>query len=253
VALLALFRAAAAVTQKLYRDLAAWWPLFSPPSEYVEEAEDLLRRLTALEGAAPRTLLELGCGGGSLAWHLKSHLTLTLTDISPQMLAVSQAINRECEHVLGDMRTLDLGRQFDRVLIHDAIMYLTEPDSVRAAIATAYRHTRPGGATFILPDHVRETFTPRHEEGGHDAPDGRGMRYIEWTWDPDPSDTTYVAAYGMLMREADGAVHSDSDVHIEGLFPRAAWLQWLREAGFEASSSLDAWERDVFVGRRSSG
>jgi SAM-dependent methyltransferase len=235
---------------KLYSDLAAWWPLFSPPSEYVEEAGDLLRRLRDVPGPPPQTLLELGCGGGSMAYHLKAHLRLTLTDVSPAMLAVSQATNPECEHVLGDMRALDLGRQFDRVLIHDAIMYLTEPDSVRAAIATAYRHCRPGGAAFLLPDYVRETFAPTEDDGGHDAADGRGMRYVEWVWDPDPADTTYVAAYGMLMREPDGTLHSEMDRHEEGLFPRASWLAWLREAGFAASSSLDAWNRDVFVGCR---
>jgi SAM-dependent methyltransferase len=210
----------------------------------------LLPRLLALDGPAPRTLLELGSGGGSLASHLKAHFQLTLTDISPGMLAVNRAVNPECEFALGDMRTLDLGRRFDRVLIHDAIMYATTPADVRAAIATAYRHCAPGGAVFILPDHVRETFEPSDDHGGHDAPDGRGMRWVEWVWDPDPQDTTYVAAYSFLMREADGTLHVDSDRHEEGLFPRAAWLEWLREAGFEASTSLDPFNRDVFVGRR---
>ena len=40
----------------------------SPPSDYVEEAADLLPLLLDGDGAAPRrTLLELGSGGGSLA------------------------------------------------------------------------------------------------------------------------------------------------------------------------------------------
>jgi hypothetical protein len=61
---------------KLYSDLASWWPLMSPPIHYVEEAADLLPLL--LEGedpSAPRTLLELGSGGGSLAFHLTQHFT----------------------------------------------------------------------------------------------------------------------------------------------------------------------------------
>ncbi|MFL5496654.1 MAG: class I SAM-dependent methyltransferase [Gemmatimonadales bacterium] len=73
--------------------------------------------------SAPATLLELGAGGGSLAYHLKRHFRLTLTDVAPAMLAVSQALDPKCEHLLGDMRSLRLGRQFDVVLIHDAIMY----------------------------------------------------------------------------------------------------------------------------------
>ena len=38
------------------------------------------------------------------------------------MLAVSQTVNPECEHVLGDMRSLRLGRESDLVLIHEAIV-----------------------------------------------------------------------------------------------------------------------------------
>jgi SAM-dependent methyltransferase len=91
-------------THRLYDDLAGWWPLLSPPSEYEDEAADLLPRL----GAATRrgTLLELGAGGGSLAFHLKPHFQLTLTDRSPAMLAVSRAVNPECEHLVGGIPIL---------------------------------------------------------------------------------------------------------------------------------------------------
>ena len=71
------------------------------------------------------------------------------------MLAVSQAMNPECEHVQGDMRTLDLGRTFDLVLIHDAVMYMTTRDDLRAALATAARHCRFGGGVMVMPDSVQ--------------------------------------------------------------------------------------------------
>jgi SAM-dependent methyltransferase len=86
---------------RLYTDLAAWWPLFSPPSEYQEEVADLLPTLLSAPDSPPTTLLELGCGGGSFAYHLKNRLQLTLSDRSAQMLAVSRRVNPECEHVLG--------------------------------------------------------------------------------------------------------------------------------------------------------
>src|SRR5690606_36903831 len=117
---------------------------------------DLVPEMSAATDPPPRTLLELGCGGGSMAWHLKQHFTLTLTDVSSQMLEVSRLANPECEHTVGDMRSLDLGRTFDLVFIHDAIMYATSADDARATLATAARHCRVGGAVVVVPDYVRE-------------------------------------------------------------------------------------------------
>jgi trans-aconitate methyltransferase len=235
--------------QRMYEDLAAWWPLLSPPSEYAEEAADLLPRLSPVAGPGA-TLLELGSGGGSLAWHLKHHFQLTLTDLSPGMLAVNRQVNPECEHLLGDMRTLRLGREFDVVLVHDAIMYATEPADVQATLRTAAVHCRPGGMVAVLPDFVRENFTPDTDHGGHDAPDGRGLRYLEWSWDPDPDDHSYTVEYAFLLRASDGSVTVVHDRHLEGLFSRDQWHQWFREAGIPARSSPDPFGREIFIARR---
>lgn len=238
-------------TPRLYDDLAAWWPLLSPPSEYEEEAADLVPRLRGAFESPPAALLELGAGGGSLAFHLKRHFRLTLTDVAPAMLAVSQALNPECEHLAGDMRSLRLGREFDVVLIHDAIMYATEPAAVQATLRTAAIHCRRGGTVAVVPDHVRETFASKTDQGGHDAADGRGLRYLEWTWDPDPTDDTFITEYAFLLRTGDGTVTVEHDRHVEGLFARAQWLQWLAEAGLPARNETDPWGRDVFIGIRS--
>ena len=236
---------------RLYTDLVNWWPLFSPPSHYVEEAADLLPDLLNAPDAPPAAMLELGSGAGSLAFHFKTRMRLTLTDLSSEMLAMSRTVNPECEHLQGDMRTINLGRQFDLVFIHDAILYLTDTASVRAAIANAGRHCRPGGGVVIVPDCVRETFAPETTTGGDDHPDGRGLRYLQWTWDQNPHDTTTETQYAFLLRAADGSVTVDHDRHTCGLFARAEWLAWMEEAGLRAQSRMDRWERDVFVSRKS--
>jgi hypothetical protein len=53
------------------------------------------------------------------------------------MLELSRGLNPECEHVVGDMRPLHLGRQFDAVFVHDAVMYMTTEDDLRQAMETA--------------------------------------------------------------------------------------------------------------------
>jgi SAM-dependent methyltransferase len=233
---------------RLYDELAEWWPLLSPPEEYADEAADLLSLLDA--AGRHRTMLELGSGGGSLAFQLKRRFQLTLTDIAPAMLEVSRAVNPECEHLVGDMRSLRLGRTFDVVLIHDAIMYAADPADLRAVLRTAAAHCQPGGVVAVLPDYTRETFEPGSAHGGHDAPDGRGLRYLEWVWDPDPRDHTYVADYALLLRAPGGTTRVVHDRHIEGLFAHAEWLERLADAGLSARSVRDRWGRDVFLAMR---
>ncbi|MEK7328505.1 MAG: methyltransferase domain-containing protein [Chloroflexota bacterium] len=173
---------------KIYQELAVWWPLWSPPEDYREEATFFAQ---VLKEAAPgaRTMVEFGSGGGSNAFYLKAHYTLTLVDISPEMLAVSRAINPDCEHLVGDMRSARLGRQFDLVFIHDAIDYMTTEADLRQAFETAFAHCQPGGAALFVPDHVRETFKAITEHDARDSEDGRALRVLEWQYDPDPTDS----------------------------------------------------------------
>jgi SAM-dependent methyltransferase len=212
-----------------------------------------------LREAADGTLdevLELGSGGGNNASHMKREFRMTLLDLSPGMLAVSKQLNPECEHVEGDMRSVRLGRTFDGVFVHDAIAYLTTEEDLRAAITTAAEHCRPGGAVVLVPDFVAETFTEGSEHGGHDGPD-RGLRYLEWHWDPDPSDTTHRMDLAYLLRHPDGSVETRGDEHLCGLFARQTWLDLLAAAGIDAdavqmpSEDDDPHGREAFVGRRS--
>ena len=116
---------------KLYGELAEWWPIFQSPGEYKEEAAYFARTLKESSKPPPRSLLELGSGGGNVAYHLKRHFEMTLVDLSPGMLAVSRALNPELEHVKGDIRKIRLGRTFDAVFVHDAICHMTTQADLR--------------------------------------------------------------------------------------------------------------------------
>jgi len=241
---------------KLYNELASWWPLMSPPIEYVEEAAFYRNALNSVSRRPIQTLLELGSGGGSNASHLKEHYKeIVLVDLSDGMLAVSRALNPELEHHQGDMRSVRLNRVFDAVFVHDAVCYMTSETDLRQAIETAFVHCSPGGVALFAPDYMRENFEPGTDHGGYDA-GVRGIRWVEWRWDPDPADTTYIVDYAYLLRELDGAVHVEQDRHIEGLFTRAEWLGWLTEAGFQPKvvplelSELDTQTLAVFVCRK---
>ena len=238
---------------RLYGELADWFHLLTAPEEYAEEADLYRRVLVEACDEPPRTVLELGSGGGNNASHLKQHFELTLVDRSPQMLELSRSLNPECRHLVGDMRDVRLGEEFDAVFVHDAIDYITTEHDLAATVVTAAEHLRPGGVALFVPDFVRERFEPRTQHGGHDG-EGRALRYLEWDWEPDPSDTTYVSDFAYLLRE-DDEVRCVHDRHVCGLFPRETWLELLVRAGLEgrwvqAPTDEEPAGAELFVGTK---
>lgn len=236
----------------MYSELASWWPLMSDPADYAEEAGIFRDTIRAYSRRSVVNVLELGAGGGNNALHLKRDFRMTLTDISPAMLAVSEALNPECEHVLGDMRTLRLNRRFDGVFVHDAIGYMLTYDDLRAALRTAHEHLAAGGAALFVPDFTRETFVPSTDHGGHDGPD-RAMRYLSWTLPADAGATSYRIVFAYVLKDGSG-IRGIQETHQFGLFSRLDWLRALREVGFEAyavpyeHSTFHEGPREMFCG-----
>jgi SAM-dependent methyltransferase len=241
------------VTERLYHDIADWWPVISPPSEYAEEAGLYVDMIRASSGRPVREVLELGSGGGNNASHMKRAFDMTLVEPADGMREISRRLNPECTHLKGDMRHVRLERTFDAVFVHDAVMYMRTEDDLRAALETVAVHLAPGGVALAAPDATRESFSETTEHGGGEDESGRRARYLEWTLPPEPGETTYTVHYAFMLRDADGTVRLVHDAHREGLFPRATWLRLFREVGLDAVLALrtiEGREYDSFVAVR---
>jgi SAM-dependent methyltransferase len=241
------------VPERLYHDIADWWPVISPPSEYAEEAALYVETIRASARRPVREVLELGSGGGNNASHMKHAFAMTLVEPADGMRELSRELNPECKHLPGDMRSVRLGRTFDAVFVHDAVMYMTTEDDLRAALQTVAEHLAPGGVALVAPDATRETFFEATDHGGGDDGGGRRARYLEWTLPPEPGETTYTVHYAFLLYEPDGNVRVAHDVHLEGLFSRATWLRLFDEVGLVATlvpRTIEGEEYDSFVAIR---
>jgi SAM-dependent methyltransferase len=236
---------------RLYGELAEWFHVLTEPMHYEEEARIFAEAIEQTTTRPVRTMLELGSGGGNNASHLKKRYELTLTDLSPQMLDASRALNPECEHIEGDMRSLRLGRRFDAVFVHDAVAYLLTETDLEACMRTAREHLEPGGVALFVPDDTAENYDPRASAGGNDAGD-RALRYLEWP--RSPVGTTVDITFVYVLRDGDSE-RIEVDHHLVGLFPRAMWLSLLENVGFEPQvlpfrhSEFSAGEKhELFIG-----
>lgn len=234
---------------KLYGEFAHTYRLLTPPSGYEEEAGVYQALMRSVIGPERARLLELGAGAGHNASWFQG-FDLTLTDLSPRMVALAAELVPEARCLVGDMRTLRLGELFDAVFVHDALSYLRTVEELRQVADTVVAHLRPGGVALCTPDYTRETFEPSTDCGGSDGA-GESVRYLEWVWQRAGQEDGYVADYVVVHRVGDGPAQIHHDRHDEGLFPAATWREVLTQAGLELLPAEDpGLGVVVFLGRR---
>jgi SAM-dependent methyltransferase len=217
---------------RLFNDLAHLWPVMSPPQEYAEEASCWRQVLWERLGPGRHHVLELGVGGGHNLSHLGDTLDATAVDISPRMLKHSIALNPGVEHIVGDMRCVRVGRTFEAVMIHDAISCITTARDLASVFTTAAAHLESGGLLILAPEYFPEQLSLPRIDCRTNSVQGLALTYVEYTHDPDPSDT-------MLEVLITYFIHSDNKLRIEhdrllvGLFSRSTWRRLMHDAGFE--------------------
>lgn len=219
----------------MYEEFSHLWTQISAPEEYAEEAgllTDVLFDLLGLEPGERRpTMLEMGVGGGNSLSHMTDFFDAVATDLSPDMLAVSEKVNPSVEHMVGDMRSLRLSRKFDAVIVLDAISYMLTEQDLRDTFETARAHLDAGGVFIAGPDWL-EGVTPVPNLSCKLGKRGE-LSYTEFVHDPDESDTEIEIIFSYFMKQPDGSVKVEEDRHRHGLFPLETWLRIMSESGFE--------------------
>jgi SAM-dependent methyltransferase len=95
---------------------------------------------------AAASLLELGCGTGSILARLTTGAALTGLDRSARMLSICAAKVPGARLVEGDMRSFDLGERFDVVVcVFDSVNHLLDVASWASLVECVHRHLTEDG------------------------------------------------------------------------------------------------------------
>ena len=138
--------ALAAGTQDVYERLG---PRFDAERhKHLVEGDWLRRFESLLPGNAD--ILDLGCGAGEpvAKYLIANGHNLTGIDYSSSMIRLVRQRFPAHDWREGDMRALDLDRQFDGILSWHAFFHLT-PDEQRLALVSFADHLRPTGALML--------------------------------------------------------------------------------------------------------
>jgi SAM-dependent methyltransferase len=238
---------------RLYHDLTWLWPTLSPIEDYEDEVAEVISLIDEyvdeFAASAPKTLLDLGCGGGHNDYWLKRRFSITGVDLSEDMLTLARQLNPEVRYLPGDMRSVRLGQTFDIVFIADAIDYMLTEDDLRAAFETAYAHLKPDGLFITFAEETKERFEQNKTKTVTRESNGVVLTSIETYFDPDPDDTTYEMSFVYHIQQ-EGQLHIERDQHVMGVFPFATWIELLEEVGFVVEVVEYEEAGPVFVGRR---
>ncbi len=116
------------------------------------EGEDPLANAARIRGylarhrPAARSVLELGCGSGTILAGLHGHASLTGVDRSPAMLERAAAKVPRARLVEADICAFHLGERFDAVIcVFDTLNHLERFDLWRALFERAAEHLHDGG------------------------------------------------------------------------------------------------------------
>lgn len=136
----------------VFADYARYYDLLYKDKDYAGEAAYIDGIISKYSHGAVQ-LLNLGCGTGKHdACLVDRGYQVTGVDLSPVMLEMARrrSVPGSLEFFQGDVRTVNLSRQFDAVIsLFHVMSYQTSDQDILSAFRTANRHLKPEGV-FIF-------------------------------------------------------------------------------------------------------
>lgn len=146
-------------------------------------------------GLDPATVLDAGCGTGRVAVELaRRGIDVVGVDLDPSMIATARRIGPELTWVEADVSGLDLGRQFDVVVMAGNVLLFTPPSTQAALVGGCARHLRPGGALVAGFQLDGRYWLDDYDRHVRDAGLELVERWASWDRQPYPGPGGYVVS-----------------------------------------------------------
>lgn len=164
--------------------------------------KDMHGEATFVRAYSPATVLDAGCGTGRVAIELARHgIEVVGVDVDPSMLATARERGPDVEWAQGDLRTFDLERRFDVVVMAGNVPLFTPAGTQAELVAGVARHVAPHGlvvAGFSTDWNDRPYDTNTFDE--HAAAAGLDLVERFSTWDRQPWKPTSNYAVSVMRR-----------------------------------------------------
>jgi ubiquinone/menaquinone biosynthesis C-methylase UbiE len=200
--------------------------------DYALEANKVHECIQEFKRTQGNNLLDVACGTGTHAGYLSKNYNVIGTDINVRMLRVARKKLPEIRFLEGDMRNLDLGRQFDVVTcLFSAIGYMRTKSDLQKAVKSMGRHLLPGGVLLVEPWFSSEQWNVgRVSINQVDKPDLKVIRMAH----AGKRGKVSLLEFEYLIGTSKGIEHL-VEHHEFGLFSHAEYMEAFTRAGFNVT------------------
>lgn len=237
------------MSESYYTRSAEFYNLIHAGKPYADEAATVHAHIQAHLRSGGNALLDVACGTGNHAAHLREHYRVDGLDLDEGLLRIARERNPDATFHQGDMTEFDLGRRFDAlVCLFSAIGYVRTEDALRRTIANFARHLQPGGVAVVEPWLSPEAFRPGMPRlDVAESPELKVARMGRADWEGDLSVIVLVYMVGRP-----GGIEHWEDRHLLGLFTHRQMLDAFGAAGLEVVEYDPAGliGRGLYVARR---
>lgn len=209
---------------------------------YEEESQKVCSLIVEHKRSSGRRLLDVACGTGSHLALLESEFECMGVEPSAEMRRKAREKLPFIDVVDGDMRTFEIGSEFDVVLcLFSAIGYMKTLDELTVAGQNMMRHLAPGGVLIVEPWLSPDIYRPGRVHANFvDDPELKVARMTKGEIDGRLS----IMEMHHLVADLSGVRHF-VERHEMGLFTREEYLSAFKGEGFET-----LWEEDGLMADR---
>ena len=215
-----------------YKNLAASYDRLTNDVDY-EATVDFYEEILRQEGLAPRTVVDLACGTGSVTEILaRKGYRVTGVDMSEEMLTEAAMKTMDMEeppmYSCQLLQELRLPKGVDMaVCALDSLDYILDPADCKEAIRRAYKALNPGGI-FIFDVNTPEKLRAMDDQIFLDEDDD-----VYCVWRGEFDEETNICSYGMDLFQREGKMWRRSfEEHREYAYSQEQLTEFLRDAGF---------------------
>lgn len=177
------------------------------------------------------SILDIGCGTGSLTSLLTDFSSVTGMDLSEDMLAIASNKSKDVTWLQGDMSDFDLGKKYDTItILCDSLNYLQNIEDVKSTFSHVYQHLNYNG-TFIFD--VHSIFKMNHAFANHSYIDETEHVFLGWdaVAGEEPNSVWHYMTFFEL--QGNGQYKRYDEEHYQRTYSENEYKTLLNDAGFE--------------------